>query len=362
MTNSSLPALALRSFNRPVPGANPAPRNLTGSLLCLAALGTAALPALAAEVSRDILFPTTIGEYLPPFVRSLPEPFGQHTFVTSARIDPLSFQGLVQGSLIAAYSNQSSVASAASTAFSLTTTLLSGSFSPPTSASVQSTVQPPGLAQPQALERVSAPIPAMLQFGTPATHSITVASETKQTTFTNADVSNIRRYEQSFTVTQNSELMLDGLLARVVATHRGSGTTASETLLITQGLQVFDMDLSRSGIWDLALADLTLTGTYRTAFSMTVREVTYAPTLRCLVFSCPEMDYREIRARTSPVDFGEYRSVEFSGLGLARPDTNLGSLTVEGDITTVPLPSGLLLGLTGLAVIAVGSRRKASPR
>ena len=342
--------------------ANPVPRKLLHSALCLAVLGTA-VPATGAEVSKSIVFSRNIEGYLQQVFRSLPPPSGLHTFVTSAQIEPLSFRGLVQGSLAASYANQMPLAAASNAAFGLTTTLTSGLFNAVTMAVVQSTVQPPSLPQPLALVPLVATltesIPASLQLGRATTSLLTTTPDTRVTTFTDAaDSRNNRQYSQSFTVTQKSELTLDRMLARVVATHQASGGTVSQAVTITQGLQAFQMDLSRSGIWDLALSDVKLAGTFGTEFSMTVSEITFAPTLACIVFDCSEVEYREVRRRTSSVVFGGYQAFEFSDLGLVRPDAQLGSLIVDADITAVPLPSGLPLGIAGLAALLAVARRR----
>ena len=339
-----------------------APRKLLHSALCVGVLGTT-VPAMSAEVSRDILFSTDIEGYWPQVFRSLPAPSGSHTFVTSARIEPLSFRGLVQGSLAASYANQLPFAAASNAAIGLTATLQSGLFNSFAEASVQSTVQPPDL-QPQALVPVAAAVydasSAALQFGMPTVSEVTATSRTNETTFTNAvEVRHSRRYTQSFTVSQKSELTLDSILATVVATHQTSGATVSETVLLTGGLQAVNMDLSRSGVWNLAFSDVKLKGIYGAGFFMTVSEITFKPKLKCIIFVCGEVEYEELRQRISDVDFDGYNSFEFSGLGLASSDARLGSLIVDADISAVPLPSGLALGIAGLtAVLAVVRRRR----
>lgn len=338
-----------------------APRKLLHSVLCLGVLGTT-VPATAAEVSKDFLFFRSFVD-LPAIDRSLPPPIGRdNTFVTSARIEPLNWPGLVEASLTTSFADQVPLAAAANAAFGLTATLKGGGFFSSTAiASVKSTVRLPGTVDRQPLSpiyvRSENSTATALQFGAQTEKAVsTTSSETTSSFVDDPTLTFRRKYTQSFTVTQTSQVRLDQILAEVVATHQTSGATARGTLLLTGGLQGLQLDLSRSGLWNLALSEVKLFGAYSDRFSMTVTETTLALERACIFLVVCDI-YGEISKRTSAVDFGAEGSFEFSIPGFNR-DARLGSLMVGPDITTVPLPSGLPLGIAGLAALLAVARRR----
>ncbi|MEL6466968.1 MAG: VPLPA-CTERM sorting domain-containing protein [Pseudomonadota bacterium] len=166
-------------------------------------------------------------------------------------------------------------------------------------------------------------------------------------------------------VDQTSTLTLSSLMGTLSATHAASGTMLTQAVNLTNGLLDFGFDFAETGIWDLALTDVTLANSFDSDFGLSA---TFTGGVE-IGINCGNPATNSDNAFGCLFDQGVSTTTSTANVLPINPfglnyntvaSLDLGAINVDAAVepSAVPLPAAAWLLLAGLGgLFAMGRRR-----